>query len=302
MHGVKSMEYIIKNDRLKVTVDSFGAALVSIDTIGGDAFMYDGNPKYWSGRDLNLFPYIGRLYNEKYLYKGAEYQLGIHGFAWQSDFNVDKAAEDCVSFCLSYNEETLKCYPFKFNFWVSYKLTGNRVAINYRVENLDDKEMIFGVGGHPAFRVPLDDRYRFEDYYLEFSQETIPTRIGMSDDCYVTGRDSNFQLQNNKQISLRHELFDDDAVILKNMPRSISLKSNRSKKAIRVEYPKMSCLGIWHMPKTDAPYICIEPWTSLSGREGLIEDIECQSDLIHLDAKNSYENEWYIIAEEGEKI
>ena len=45
-------------------------------------------------------------------------------------------------------------------------------------------------------------------------------------------------------------------------------------KEICVTYPNMTYLGIWHMPKTDAPYICIEPWSSLPSRKNVVEDLE----------------------------
>ncbi len=45
------------------------------------------------------------------------------------------------------------------------------------------------------------------------------------------------------------------------------------------------------MPKTDAPYVCIEPWSLLPSRKGIVEDIEKQSDLISLNSNCEYENQ-----------
>lgn len=39
----------------------------------------------------------------------------------------------------------------------------------------------------------------------------------------------------------------------------LKLTSDKGKKSIHVNYPDMPYLGLWHWPKTDAPYICIEP-------------------------------------------
>ena len=46
------------------------------------------------------------------------------------------------------------------------------------------------------------------------------------------------------------------------------------------------------MPKTDAPYICLEPWTSLPSRQDVVEDLEKQPDLIRLEPKNVYKTTW----------
>lgn len=58
---------------------------------------------------------------------------------------------------------------------------------------------------------------------------------------------------------------------------------------MRVSYPQMNFLGIWHMPFTDAPYVCIEPWSALPSRKGRIEDLSEQPNLVHLPAGERYE-------------
>ena len=40
--------------------------------------------------------------------------------------------------------------------------------------------------------------------------------------------------------------------------------------------------GIWHKPKSEAPYVCLEPWSSLPARDGVIERLDMQKDLIAL--------------------
>ena len=109
---------------------------------------------------------------------------------------------------------------------------------------------------------------------------------------YLSNVDTRYPLEDDCRIHLQHDLFDDDAIILKNMCREITLKS--AKHFIQVSYPQMAYLGIWHWPKTDAPYVCIEPWTSLPSRQDIVEDFACKSDLIHLLPGKTYENTWTI--------
>ena len=83
------------------------------------------------------------------------------------------------------------------------------------------------------------------------------------------------------------------------MCREVTLKSAKTGRFVRVSYPEMAYLGIWHWPKTDAPYVCIEPWTSLPARQDVVEEFACKSDMIHLLPGRTYENTWTITI--GEK-
>lgn len=58
--------------------------------------------------------------------------------------------------------------------------------------------------------------------------------------------------------------------------------------------PQMPYPGIWHMPNTDAPYVCIELWTSLPARQDVIEEFTCKCDMIQLEPGEIYHNIWTI--------
>ena len=49
---------------------------------------------------------------------------------------------------------------------------------------------------------------KFEDYYLEFSREASPLRIGLSDQALVQPPHSPYALEGGKRLALRHDLFD----------------------------------------------------------------------------------------------
>ena len=169
---------------------------------------------------------------------------------------------------------------------------GSSVEVTYAVRNESDDVMPFGIGGHPGFRVPVEEGERFTDYILEFTDPCCPDRVGFTPSVYLSGVDTAYPLEDDRRIRLRHDLFDEDAIVLKNMCREITLRSHRH--FVRVSYPQMAYLGIWHWPKTDAPYVCIEPWTSLPSRQDVVEDLACKSDLIHLLPGKTYENTWTI--------
>lgn len=288
------MIYEIKNERLTVSADTAGGQLRSIRDNEGREYLWQGDPAIWKESAPNLFPYIARMTDKSYTYEGKTYRMEIHGFLKYMELELVKCEGDTMVMALESSEETRSLYPFEFRVELEYRLTRSALEITYRVINKDDKTMYFGIGGHPGFNVPLEEGHEFTDYYLDFGGESAPLRVGMSKDCFVTGEDQPYPLRDGRFLDLRHDLFDDDAIILKGMPRAVTLGCAAGNKEIRVEFPDMPYLGVWHKPKMIAPYVCIEPWTSLPSRKGVVEALETQENLISLEQGGTYENNWSI--------
>lgn len=288
------MQFTLKNEKLTLTVDSLGAEMRNLQTADGVEYLWQGDPKYWGDRAPNLFPFIGRLTNNSYKYLGKTYPMGIHGFAAAKEFQVVCQETDLLVLELSSDEEIQKSYPFDFCLRICYQLKGDTVNIGFTVENKGHCTMPFGIGGHPGFNVPLVEGERFDDYELEFSVPCRPDRVGFTPTVYMNGEDKEYPLRDAAFIDLRHDLFDEDAIILKNMAREITLRSKVSGRGVTVTYPDLPYLGIWHWPKTDAPYVCIEPWTSLPSRQDIVEEFTCKSDMLQLAANKTYETTWSI--------
>ena len=284
----------IRNHAMTVTVDELGAQLMSITAADGTEYLWNGDPAYWTGRAPILFPYVGRLTNDRYTYDGKEYEMTRHGFAKRSEFTVLTAGKDHVTLHIEDTEESRKIYPFAFHFDVSYVLEGNTLVVVYAAENMDNKTMFFGLGGHPGFRVPLEAGKDFTDYRLTFAQPSQPSQVLLSDSYMLSGHEAPYPLENGVDLPLRHELFDHDAIILKNFARSLTLSAGEGTRGLTLTCPKMRYMGIWHQPKTDAPYVCLEPWVSLPSREGVVEDLSQQFDLISLAPRQRYENRWTV--------
>ena len=284
----------LENQHFSLTADTLGAQIMSIRDTKGCEYLWQGDARYWPDRAPTLFPFIGRIWQDSYCYQGTPYQMGIHGFAAHSEFSVVEQGDHHVILSLSANNETRGCYPFDFTLDITYRLVQRTLEITYHVRNHSGDTMPFGIGGHPGFRVPLEDGEHFEDYYLEFSTACRPDRVGFTPAVFLSSQDEPYALQDGKYLPLSHDLFNEDAVILKNMCREVSLRSKRSRKHITVSYPQMPYLGIWHWPHTDAPYVCIEPWSSLPARQDVVEEFSCKSDLVHLLPGCTYENTWTI--------
>ena len=82
------MIYTLENDSLKVQVNSHGGELWSIQTKDGAEYLWQGDAAYWKDRALNLFPYIARLTEGKYMLDGKTYEMPIHGFVNSSDLEA----------------------------------------------------------------------------------------------------------------------------------------------------------------------------------------------------------------------
>lgn len=288
------MTHTITNPFLTVSVSEHGAELQSITDADGTEYLWQGDTAYWSDRAPNLFPYVARLTDESYYLDGELHHMKIHGFAPYQDFSVTEKAVDRLKLELTANDETLVAYPRRFALRVIYELRGNSLSVTYEVENRDERTMYFGLGGHPGFRVPLRDGKRFEDYCLRFNAPCHPRRIGFTDDCFLDGTDRAFPLEGDQILALSHSLFDNDAIVLKGAGHRVTLESAGEAQSVCVEFPGMDYLGLWHMPGTNAPYVCIEPWCSLPSEQGKIAVFEKQADLIALQSGKVYRNTWNI--------
>lgn len=283
----------VQNEKLQLTVDTLGAQMMSL-IADGIEYLWQGDPKYWADRAPTLFPFIGRLTDNTCKVHGKVYPMGLHGFARNMEFSLVEQTENSVTLSLGSNAQTKAQFPFDFRFQVVYRLEGDRLDIRSIVENLSGETMPFALGGHPGFNVPLTKGEKFEDYVLEFTQECLPDKICFTPTVYLNGQEVVYPLEGGKRIPLRHDLFDDDAVVLKNADREVTLRSTVSGKGVRVAYPDLPYIGFWHLPKSDAPYVCIEPWSSLPSRQDVVEELTCKSDLIRVETGKNWDSTWSI--------
>ena len=277
----------IHNDLLTVKVSTKGAEMQSITTADGTEYLWQGDATYWAGRATNLFPFVGRLHEKSYTYRGQRYEVGIHGFLrYQETLPRDRTQSRVYLECGA-DDDTWPQYPFPFRAGVDYLLQGDTLHITYRVHNTGEDTLIFGLGGHPGFHVPLESGLKFEDYALRFAGPL--TRLPLTENYLMSDRREPFPLENGV-LPLRHELFDDDAIVLENPAGSVQLFSVKGNRGVTLRHPQMPYLGLWHKPKSDAPYVCLEPWLTLPGRDHVLEDLSTVPGFVHLEAGGIYEN------------
>ena len=294
------MLHTFENDFLRVCVCERGAELCSVvGKKSGAEYLWQGDPAFWSGRATVLFPICGRLFGGAYTYRGRRYEMPIHGIAKSAVFRVGQKSGDRVALVFCSDEQTRRAYPFDFRFRVVYALDGATLSQRFFVENTGGDVLPFSLGGHPGFFVPFPGARgeSFGDYRLEFAGARKTRAIRLSDDgFYIDEQD--FSLRDGRVLDLRHDLFDRDALFLSGAGNSVRLCSQKNGRAITVRFSDMTHLGFWHTPRTEAPFVCVEPWHGTPSRDGKIDDFSEKSEMIRLPAGETYTTEISISIEE----
>lgn len=281
----------LSNNHISIQVKSLGAELCSL--IKGDLeYLWQADVKYWGRHAPILFPIVGKLIDDEYIYEDKIYKMSQHGFARDCDFELMEQSENSLSFKLTQNQETLEKYPFNFELIISYELIEKSLKISYEVTNKTNVLMPFSIGAHPAFNWPLEKDIRKENYYFEFKDtkniELLPLTL--------KGIDSNSKtlyLDENK-LSLSEELFKDDALILKDLDnKSITLKSFYSDRFIKMIFDDFEYLGLWSKP-SGAPFVCIEPWNGIADFIGHDKNILNKKGIKTLKSNESFKSSYYI--------
>lgn len=129
------MLYEIKNDKLSVSADTFGAELHSIKLDGKEYLWQCGDA--WKRYAPILFPFICSPKDRTYKAGGQEYHMAAnHGFARDSEFAFSGSTKNSLSFTLKDNDVTLAQYPYHFELEVTYSIKGSKVTVTNTVKTL----------------------------------------------------------------------------------------------------------------------------------------------------------------------
>lgn len=288
------MIYTLRNSEMEVQVSSKGGELVSLQDVEQTEYIWIGDARYWKRHAPQLFPCIGRLTNNQYRMDGALHEMGQHGFLRDYELTKVEESETSLHLRLTSDASTRQLYDRAWTVDIFYSLCGKTLSVKFQVRNCDTRTMRFGYGIHPGFNVPLNPALRFEDYRLDFHEASTPKQMELTERYTISGGMHDYALEEGRYLPLQHSLFDHDAIILKDMPHTVTLGSQKDAKKVTVAFPDMPYLGIWHVPETDAPFVCIEPWSSLPSTDGVIDEFETKPDFITVEPGETYTNNWSI--------
>lgn len=276
------MKTTIQNEFIKAEINYKGAELVSVSK-GKKKYIWEKNPVFWDKTSPILFPIVGGLKENTFEWDAKKYQLPRHGFARDCDFELISKTEDSTVFSLQYNESTLKIYPFKFTLDITYYLIKNHLFIKYSIINLSKGKMYYSIGAHPAFSIDGD----FEDYALVFDTPENLVTHKLAENLF-SGATEEISLKE-QILPLKYELFEKDAIVLKNNATSSLCLLKKDIPQLKVNFLDFPFLGIW--TKKDAPFICIEPWLGIADSHqssGKIEEKE-GIQVLEKDSEKSFE-------------
>lgn len=263
------MQYELNNEKLTVRFETKGAEMISLkDNLSGQEYLWCGDKKFWGRHSPVLFPFVGRVRDDKYRYANKEYTMSQHGFARDMEFECISENKEEIWFRLTATPETLEKYPFEFCLEIGYHLEKDTVKVMWKVTNQEkEREMYFSIGAHPAFMCPLKEGEKQSDYsvWMDAKESVLYSKANLE-----TGLMFNFKNQlnlSNGRRLLTEGFFDEGAYIIEDYQvKQISLVDPENVPYITMTF-HTPVVGIWSPEKLNAPFVCIEPWYGRCDRE-----------------------------------
>jgi len=287
--------YTLQNDQCRVRINSHGAELASFQRrdLADLEYIWQADPAQWGRHAPLLFPIVGRLPEDTYLYNGQSYKLSQHGFARDQEFMLIHEEETQLVFQLMASPASKAVFPFEFELRVIYELHGTTLTVGWKVRNpaAAPHELLFSIGAHPAFRCPLLPGEQFEDYYFEFNKPLELKRYllqgglrsGETAPVPLTDRPS---VDDGTALPLTGDLFSNDALVFSNQEYGdniewLVLRSSKSPRAVKVTFTRFSYLGLW-TKSAQAGFVCIEPWQGVASTVGAPGELADKEGIIVL--------------------
>ena len=271
------MLYSISNDFIKLEIDSHGAETSNL--IINSLSVIRQKDEVWGRSAPFLFPIVGCLKDGYTIINNQKYNITKHGFLRDHDLTLVNKTNDSLVFLDKYNASSLKMFPFKYELYVTYKLINNGLITVLKVKNIDNVSFKFNIGGHPGFRCPFNKDEKFDDYRIVFEKEE-----SFASPSYPEGLiDFNnylYKFDNIKELDLNYELFEVDALIIKNIKSRVAYLLNKNNKGIKFTFENFNTLALWTKPKNN--YICLEPWCGYDDLINSNHDFNTKADLVEI--------------------
>jgi galactose mutarotase-like enzyme len=279
------MVYYLRSNNLIVSINSKGAEIASVKCNELE-YIWQAKADVWPRHAPVLFPIVGRLKNNSFKHKAQNYSLPQHGFVRDKEFKCISQSEKEIRFELVSDAETKKIIPFDFNLVITYTLVDDMVICTYEVKNPSDQNLLFSIGAHPGFKVPIEDHEKFEDYTLKFDPAREYQTTVLSDGLLSETKEK-LHLTNG-ELKLSTSIFDKDALIFENSQiDSISLISP-SGKGVELNCKQWPYFGIWSK-KGCNEFVCLEPWYGITDSVNASGDLNTKKGIIELQSGKKFE-------------
>lgn len=220
--------------------------------------MYTGNPL--------LFPFVSYCVaggkEHHYEWGGQIRPMPQHGFARRSPWRVVARSRDSVAMELADTDATRAAYPFQFSHRVTYALRQGRLHFTQEIENRSPDPMPFGVGIHPYLPVPITPKGARSRCFLKMPECVTYTPVGKMESFVASPRPA-------EELSINED-FSGTLFLGEFKQKEITLVDPESGVEIAVNWedaPEYRHCALWSS-STEAPFFCVEPWTSLPNAFG----------------------------------
>lgn len=284
---------VLENKHLKLSIDELGAQWKSlIDKKDDNELLWQGSSDSWGRTAPLLFPIVGRLKENSYVFHGEVYSLNQHGFLRDNHLRVIHQSKTEVIFEFESDESTKEVYPFDFKLRITMALKDNKVKTKIVVLNESNYPMYFSLGGHPGFNVDMSQsnglflntrkkkvkQYHFEGPYV--TQESV-----------LSARD--FKVNEMDLVN---------TVALDNVKSATLTLEN---KMIKVSMKPTQLMAFWSPINNESQSVenllCIEPWWGIGDYHDSSNLLKDKEGIIKLNTQESKAFEFSVSIEQIEK-
>jgi len=259
----------IENGCLEVQLSEIGAELHSIK-LDGEERLWQADPAIWGKHAPVLFPFIARLRDGYYELDGERRDIPTHGFCRTRPFQEQLVDSSKAVFSTRFDNDTLACYPFRFQLEIEFALEGPTLVKTHRIANLGDAPMPFEIGGHEAYATSCFSG----GWHVQFEGIESIQPYGMDEAGTLFLPKWDLPLPDGRLTKTPEEL-GIDTIMVEHVPNSrVTLAENEGSRSVTVEFTDFDYLGIWTMAgKGETGYLCVEPWSTLPDGHFMPRDV-----------------------------
>lgn len=208
-----------------------------------------------------LFPFSARVFDQGEIHfwraaDGVRRPMPMHGFARQGDFKVTWL--DARGFTAQFvpSDEARACYPFKYEFTVTYRFEPLGLICELTLHNLDTQPIPWSAGHHFYFTLPWSEGTTRRDYLIR-----VPATKSVKQDARgqlvpqppIAATES---IADAKLIDTIHYGLTSNTVVFgeRGHPGDVTVRIGGTKVP-----PPDATVVTWTL-NDEAPFYCVEPW------------------------------------------
>lgn len=285
--------YKIHNEVFCLSINELGAELEEL-SIKGISVLWKRN-ELWQAQSPILFPIIGNVKDGYYIYKDKIYPMKAHGFLKEERFEIVSHKESSITLKSKFHPDTLKQYPFFYEFYISYILKDNQIKIAIEIKNLGNDEMLFSIGLHPGLDYDGLKKIIGDDITLWFSSNQIQS---VEFDPIFVNKIKPQTIDSSITLShISNELKKKKTICYQGVSQ-VDIKAQTG--GLRMKHT-MPYLAFWQSRPEDPKFLCIEPWYGLPDETTTNHQLTQKKGILRLGAKDTFTTEVEISFLEGVK-